>query len=841
MAAPILPPVTRQRASKLSEYVAHGSTVNSVYIGRKSGTIMATGGDDKKVNLWAIGKPNALASISGHQSAVECVALDANEQTVVAGSAGGTIKMWDVERSNVARTLTGHRANCLSVQWHPYGEFFASGSVDTNLKIWDIRRKSCIQTYKGHTRGIRQILFSPDGRWVISGGDDGLIKVWDLTMGKLLHEFTFHSGAITALAIHPSEFLMASASADRTVRLWDLETFEPVCCTPADSSPVRRVCFSDDGRALLAGGEDVLKVWGWEPVRCFEVAEVRWSKLADMVVMPDQRLLSGSTREALVATWSVDLSSFRVLNGAEAPPGGGGGVPSNVASAPPAAFAGVRQATPPEPPRTDPRAAAAEARAAELEVERQRKERDRIARERGEAAERRLREGERREREAADEAARAKEVARAAVAAQQEAAREEAARQRDEALRQEAAAARQREEAVAAARRLQQQQQQQQQQRPAAAATPASVDPNSTVGVLNQIAGCRAAIAAAKQQQSRPSGPEAVRQAASEASPPKAPLPGRGAAAAAAADLTPGGKHKNMATSMGDSLTAADDDGTAFVASQLPPARYAAAAQPQQPQQRAAPTQEPPPPSHPNGAGAVPADRDVPLGLDPAAFLPKPKKAPVGTGAAGAGAGPRAGPGARQGPGVGAGGRQLSAEEQTRLVAELLEKSSMQRSCMQQRLGSLRVLQRYWQAGDTKRMVAQLAEMGDPSLVVDLLKTGCLLHTSLDLEGALLLLPLLTQLLLARFDDHQVAAVDALQQLLLSFGGLIVSSRAAKGHPGVGVDLLAEDRRQRCEKCHEHFAELRPHAARLAAGTGKAKQGAAELVSALREQLGIDE
>ena len=287
-----LPQVSRQRATKLQDFVAHASTVNSVFIGRKSGTLMATGGDDKKVNIWSIGKPNCVASISGHQSAVECVALDGNEQTVVAGSAGGTVKMWDVERHTVGRTLSGHRANCIAVQWHPYGEFFASGSIDTNLKIWDVRRKSCIQTYKGHTRGVRQILFSPDGRWVISGADDGLIKLWDLTMGKLLHEFTFHSGAITALAIHPSEFLMASASADRTVRLWDLETFEPVCCTPAESSPVRRLTFSDDGRALLAGGEEVLKVWGWEPVRCFEVAEVRWSKLADMCVTADNRLLS---------------------------------------------------------------------------------------------------------------------------------------------------------------------------------------------------------------------------------------------------------------------------------------------------------------------------------------------------------------------------------------------------------------------------------------------------------------------------------------------------------------------------------------------------------------------
>ena len=40
-----------------------------------------------------------------------------------------------------------------------------------------------------------------------------------------------------------------------------------------------------------------------EPVRCFEVAEVRWSKLSDMCVTADNKLLAGSTREAMVAAY----------------------------------------------------------------------------------------------------------------------------------------------------------------------------------------------------------------------------------------------------------------------------------------------------------------------------------------------------------------------------------------------------------------------------------------------------------------------------------------------------------------------------------------------------------
>ena len=40
--------------------MAHASTVNCVKIGRRSSGVMVTGGDDTRVNMWAIGKPHAL-------------------------------------------------------------------------------------------------------------------------------------------------------------------------------------------------------------------------------------------------------------------------------------------------------------------------------------------------------------------------------------------------------------------------------------------------------------------------------------------------------------------------------------------------------------------------------------------------------------------------------------------------------------------------------------------------------------------------------------------------------------------------------------------------------------
>lgn len=42
------------------EFSAHGANVNCLALGSKSGRVLVTGGDDKKVNLWAIGKPSCI-------------------------------------------------------------------------------------------------------------------------------------------------------------------------------------------------------------------------------------------------------------------------------------------------------------------------------------------------------------------------------------------------------------------------------------------------------------------------------------------------------------------------------------------------------------------------------------------------------------------------------------------------------------------------------------------------------------------------------------------------------------------------------------------------------------
>uniref|UniRef100_A0A8C2TJU4 Katanin p80 WD40 repeat-containing subunit B1 n=1 Tax=Coturnix japonica TaxID=93934 RepID=A0A8C2TJU4_COTJA len=289
------------------EIVAHSSNVSSLVLGKSSGRLLATGGDDCRVNVWSVNKPNCVMSLTGHTTPIESLQISANEELIVAGSQSGSIRVWDLEAAKILRTLLGHKANICSLDFHPYGSFVASGSLDTDIKLWDVRRKGCIFKYKSHTQAVRCLRFSPDGKWLASAADDHTVKLWDLTAGKVMFEFTGHSGPVNVVEFHPSEYLLASGSSDRTIRFWDLEKFHVVSCIEEEATPVRCVLFNPDGCCLYGGFQDSLRVYGWEPERCFDVVLVNWGKVADLCICNNQ-LIGVSFAQSTVSSFVVDLS-----------------------------------------------------------------------------------------------------------------------------------------------------------------------------------------------------------------------------------------------------------------------------------------------------------------------------------------------------------------------------------------------------------------------------------------------------------------------------------------------------------------------------------------------------
>ncbi|XP_070823681.1 katanin p80 WD40 repeat-containing subunit B1 [Chaetodon trifascialis] len=301
---------------RLQEFEAHSGTVSCLALGKSSGRLLATGGEDCRVNLWAVSKANCIMSLTGHKNPVECVQFNVSEDQIVTGSQSGSIRVWDMEAAKIVRTLMGHKANITSLGFHPFGDFLASSSMDTNIKLWDVRRKGYVFRYTGHTQAVRSVAFSPDGKWLASASDDGTVKLWDLIQGKTITEFTSHTAAVNIVQFHPNEYLLASGSSDRTVKLWDLEKFTMVGSMEGNTTPVRCLCFSTDGSCLYSGASDSLRVFGWEPDRCFDVVPVGWGKVSDLAVC-NQQLIGVSHQLSSVSSYVVDLKRVKKSGGSK--------------------------------------------------------------------------------------------------------------------------------------------------------------------------------------------------------------------------------------------------------------------------------------------------------------------------------------------------------------------------------------------------------------------------------------------------------------------------------------------------------------------------------------------
>ncbi|XP_050501448.1 katanin p80 WD40 repeat-containing subunit B1 isoform X2 [Diabrotica virgifera virgifera] len=298
-----------KRSWKFQDFMAHNANVNCLALGHKSGRVLVTGGDDKKVNLWAVGKQSCFMSLSGHTTAVDCVQFNQLEELVCAGSRAGALKVWDLEAAKLVRTLNGHKYAIKCIDFHPYGDFLVSGSADSSIKMWDTRKKGVLFTYNGHKGTVNSVKFSPDGQWIATGGEDSILKIWDLRVSRVLKEFKDHMNPVTCVEFHPHEFLLASGSIDRSVNYFDLENFNLVS-TESDVGAVRCLTFNPDGECLFAGTRDYLKIVGWEPNRLYDSVPVYWGRVTDVSVASNQ-LIGASFHLTNVQVYVVDLKKCK--------------------------------------------------------------------------------------------------------------------------------------------------------------------------------------------------------------------------------------------------------------------------------------------------------------------------------------------------------------------------------------------------------------------------------------------------------------------------------------------------------------------------------------------------
>ena len=240
-------------------------------------------------NRWAEGKAAAIY-LNGHKDSVYCVQFD--EQKIITGSRDRTIRVWDthtfqcikkigppnhsVNLSPVSDTANLHPKGAIHIQNNssldPYErqaphdfhdasilclqfdkEIMVTGSSDRTAIVWSIKDNyKPLRRLRGHTAGVLDVCI--DEKCIVTCSKDTTICVWDRKTGELIKKLTGHRGPVNAVQMRGN--LLASASGDGMAKLWNVR--DGLCVKEFASKDRGLACveFSEDGRSILAGGND---------------------------------------------------------------------------------------------------------------------------------------------------------------------------------------------------------------------------------------------------------------------------------------------------------------------------------------------------------------------------------------------------------------------------------------------------------------------------------------------------------------------------------------------------------------------------------------------------------
>lgn len=256
---------TTRRALK-----SHLDIVRGVALARGPDLVLATGGDDCTVKVWALDAPSVMSSsyrplasselepaatYRGHTLPVTTVAVSSALGLVFSASMDSTIRVWRLvskdddpyapyDPSRAVATLEGHTdvvwdvcllqarpsANGASYAKPGAESQLVSVSADGTAKLWEERDgKWTLQASFSDFGGAIPTCLSGDdqdfGR-VLVGLSNGLVKLYSIEDGSVLQTFGEEGSQVNAILSHPTLPLIVTGHEDGHLRFFDSKTGE---------------------------------------------------------------------------------------------------------------------------------------------------------------------------------------------------------------------------------------------------------------------------------------------------------------------------------------------------------------------------------------------------------------------------------------------------------------------------------------------------------------------------------------------------------------------------------------------------------------------------------------
>jgi WD40 repeat protein len=115
------------------------------------------------------------------------------------------VRVWDMHTGKSVATLQGHTSWVNAVAISPDGTRIVSGSSDETVRVWDMHTGQSVATLRGHDRPVLTVHFLPDGHSIESKDSSDTTRTW--TPGQ---DFPAPESSISTLA-HPTQLSVADS------------------------------------------------------------------------------------------------------------------------------------------------------------------------------------------------------------------------------------------------------------------------------------------------------------------------------------------------------------------------------------------------------------------------------------------------------------------------------------------------------------------------------------------------------------------------------------------------------------------------------------------------------